>query len=57
MTLRTLGVSELESIFILIGAWQVVQNGDGSEVIYWKFLTGAVKENVKHTNPASSVKI
>lgn len=45
MTIRTFYVSELESIFILIGAWQVVRDGDGFEVIYWKFLTGAVEEN------------
>lgn len=47
MTMRILHVSELDSIFILIGAWQVAENGDGFEVIYWKFLTGAVEENVK----------
>lgn len=47
MTIRICHVSELESIFILIGAWQVLQNGDGFEVIYWKFLTGAVEGNVK----------
>lgn len=35
-------VSELDSIFILIGAWQVIQKGDGFVVIYWKSLTGAV---------------
>ena len=28
-----------DSTFILIGAWQVMQNGDGFEVIHWKFLT------------------
>lgn len=57
MTIRIFLVSELDSIFILIGAWQVVQNGDGFEVIYWKFLTGAVEENVKPCSGIHSSKI
>lgn len=57
MTIRIFHVSELDSIFILIGAWQVVQNGDGFEVIYWKFLTGAVEENVKACSDTHSLKI
>lgn len=47
MTMRITHVSQLDSIFILIGAWQVIQNGDGFEVIYWKFLTGMVEESVR----------
>ena len=57
MTIRIFHVSDLDSIFILIGAWQVVQNGDGFEVIYWKFLTGAVEENVKPCSGTHSLKI
>lgn len=57
MTIRIFHVSELDSIFILIGAWQVIQNGDGFEVIYWKFLTGAVEENVKPCAGTHSLKI
>lgn len=45
--MRIFLVSDLDSIFILIGAWQVARNGDGFEVIYWKFLTGGVEENVE----------
>lgn len=47
MLIHVIHISELASVFILIGAWQVVENEDGFEVIYWKFLTGAVEENVK----------
>lgn len=47
----------MNSIFILIGAWQVIQNGDGFEVIYWKFLTGAVEENVRPCAGVHSLKI
>lgn len=47
----------MDSTFILIGAWQVVQNGDGFEVIYWKFLTGAVEENVRPRAAVHSWKI
>lgn len=50
-------VSELYSIFILIGAWQVIHNGDGFEVMYWKFLTGAVEENVKPCAGTHTLKI
>lgn len=57
MTMRILHVSELDSIFILIGAWQVIQNGDGFEVIYWKFLTGTGEENVKPCAGIHSLKI
>lgn len=57
MTIRIFLVSELDSIFILIGAWQVVQNGDGFEVIYWKFLTGAVEENVEPCSGVHRLKI
>lgn len=55
--MRVFRVSELESIFILIGAWQVIQNGDGFEVIYWKFLTGAVEENVEPCSGTHSLNI
>lgn len=57
MTIKIFHVCELDSIFILIGAWQVVQNGDGFEVIYWKFLTGSVEENVKPCSGTHSLKI
>lgn len=57
MTIRMFHVPGLDSIFILIGAWQVTQNGDGFEVIYWKFLTGAVEENVKHRAGTHSLEI
>lgn len=57
MTITIFRVSALDSIFILIGAWQVIQNGDGFEVIYWKFLTGAVEENVKPCAGIHSLKI
>lgn len=57
MTIRIFHVSELDSIFILIGAWQLIPNGDGFEVIYWKFLTGTVEENVKLGAGVQSLKI
>lgn len=57
MTIRILLVSQLNSIFILIGAWQVVRNGDGFEAIYWKFLTGAVEENVEPRSGIHRLKI
>lgn len=50
-------VSELDYIFILIGVWQVVQNGDGFEAICWKFLTGAVEENVEPCAGVHGLKI
>lgn len=57
MTIRIFHVSELDAVFILIGVWQVIQNGDGFEVIYWKFLTGAAEENVKPCAGIHSLKI
>lgn len=47
----------VNSICILIGAWQVVQNGDGFEVIYWKFLTGVVEEYVRPRAGVHGLKI
>lgn len=57
MTIRIFCIFELKSIFILIGAWQVIQNGDGFEAIYWKFLTGTVEENVRPCAGTHSLKI
>lgn len=57
MTVRIFHVSGLDSISILIGAWQVMQNGDGFEVVHWKFLTDTVEGNVKPCAGVQSSKI
>lgn len=57
MTIRILLVWEFRSIFILIGAWKVVQNGDGCGVIWYKFLTGALKENVRRCSGTQDLRI
>lgn len=54
---RIFHVSELHSICILIGAWQVVQNGDGFQVIYYKFLTGSVEERIRPCSGIHNLKI
>lgn len=44
---RTIHFSELLPLVVLIDAWQVLQEGDGFEVIFWKLLTGTEYESVR----------